>query len=72
MVRASGNFSGDLIPVAPLQLESPVGQLLTQIQQTHPHLLQATAEQQLENLLSQRESQDDSSAPSPKDLLLYK
>ncbi|KAL0394806.1 UNVERIFIED_CONTAM: UV-B-induced protein, chloroplastic [Sesamum latifolium] len=72
MVRASGNSGGDLIPVAPLQLESPVGQLLAQILQTHPHLLLATAEQQLENLQSQRDGQKETTAPSPQDLLLYK
>ncbi|KAL0331664.1 UNVERIFIED_CONTAM: UV-B-induced protein, chloroplastic [Sesamum angustifolium] len=72
MVRASGNSGGDLIPVAPLQLESPVGQLLAQILQTHPHLLLATAEQQLENLQSQRDGQNETTAPSSQDLLLYK
>ncbi|KAK6119513.1 hypothetical protein DH2020_046744 [Rehmannia glutinosa] len=71
-VRASGNSAGDLIPVAPLQLESPVGQLLTQILQTHPHLLLVTAEQQLENLQSQRDGQKETNAPSAQDLLLYK
>ncbi|KAK6140955.1 hypothetical protein DH2020_025302 [Rehmannia glutinosa] len=70
-VRASGNSAGDLIPVAPLQLESPVGQLLTQILQTHPHLLLVTAEQQLENLQSQRDGQKETNAPSAQDLLLY-
>ncbi|KAL3655852.1 hypothetical protein CASFOL_000248 [Castilleja foliolosa] len=71
-VRASGNSGGDLIPVAPLQLESPVGQLLAQIQQTHPHLFMASAEQQLENLQSQRDGKTEANAPSAQDLLLYK
>ncbi|KAL7123608.1 hypothetical protein ACP275_01G116000 [Erythranthe tilingii] len=70
MVRASGNSDGDLVEEnkTPVEMESPVGQLLAQILQTHPHLLLATAEQQLENLQSEREAKDDSS----KDLLLYK
>ncbi|KAK4489216.1 hypothetical protein RD792_005011 [Penstemon davidsonii] len=72
MVRASGNSDGELIRLAPLQLESPVGQLLTQIIQTHPRLLQVTVDQQLENLQSQRDAQRDTSAPSSQDLLLYK
>ncbi|PIN09007.1 hypothetical protein CDL12_18415 [Handroanthus impetiginosus] len=71
-MRASGNASGDLIPLAPLQLESPVGQLLAQILQTHPHLLLATAEQQLENLQSQRDGQKETTAPSSLDPVLYK
>ncbi|KAH6829896.1 beta-casein [Perilla frutescens var. hirtella] len=73
MARASGNYGGDLIPVPPLQLESPVGQLLSQILQTHPHLLLATAEQQLENLQSERDAQKETPEPSSQqDLLLYK
>lgn len=71
MIRASGNSGGDLIPTAPLQLESPIGQLLAEILQTHPHLLLATAEQQLENLQSQRDIQKEE-APSSQDLFLYK
>lgn len=70
--RASGNSGGDLFPMAPLQLESAIGQLLGQIMQTHPHLFLATAEQQLENLQSQRDVQNETNAPSPQDLLLYK
>ncbi|KAH7576471.1 hypothetical protein ACOSP7_003210 [Xanthoceras sorbifolium] len=48
--RASGNSSDNLVPIAPLHFESPVGQLLEQILQTHPHLLPAAIDQQLENL----------------------
>ncbi|KAI9176703.1 hypothetical protein LWI28_006188 [Acer negundo] len=50
-VRASGkNSSDNLVPIAPLHFESPVGQLLEQILQTHPHLLPAAIDQQLDNL----------------------
>ncbi|XP_073124585.1 UV-B-induced protein At3g17800, chloroplastic [Henckelia pumila] len=69
MVRTSGNSGGNLIPVAPLQLESPIGQLLTQILQTHPHLLLVTVDQQLENLQSQRDAQREMIASSSQDLL---
>lgn len=72
VTRAYGNSGGDLIPMAPLQLESPVGQLLAQILHTHPHLLLATAEQQLENLQSQRDIPEETTAPSSEDLFLYK
>lgn len=58
--------------MAPLQLESPIGQLLVQILQTHPHLLVATAEQQLENLQSERDAKKEEAAPSSQDLFLYK
>ncbi|CAA0843252.1 Protein of unknown function (DUF760 [Striga hermonthica] len=71
MVRASGNYSGDFITVPPLKLESSVGELLAQIQQTHPHLLLASAEQQLENLQSQRDDQKETNALPAQDLLLY-
>ncbi|XP_050234907.1 UV-B-induced protein At3g17800, chloroplastic [Mercurialis annua] len=56
-VRASGDA---LDPVPPLQFESPVGQLLAQILQTHPHLLPSAIDQQLDNLQTDQmeESQD--------------
>lgn len=68
-MRTSGNSGGDLIPVAPLQLESPVGQLLTQILQTHPYLLLVTVDQQLANLQIQRDAQREMIASSSQDLL---
>lgn len=72
MVSASGSSNNDDTPLAPLQLESPVGQLLAQILYTHPHLHFSTAEQQLENLQKQRENEDETAAPSSQDLLLYR
>ncbi|KAL2547989.1 hypothetical protein Fot_09519 [Forsythia ovata] len=71
-VRASGNYGGDLVPIATLQLESPVGQLLAQILQTHPHLLPTTIDQQLETLQSDRDAQRETTPPASQDLLLYK
>lgn len=71
-MRASVNSDDELVPVAPLQLESPVGQLLAQILQTHPHLLPAAIDQQLENLQTDRDAQREETPPSSRDLLLYK
>ncbi|XP_076888849.1 UV-B-induced protein At3g17800, chloroplastic-like [Bidens hawaiensis] len=66
----SGSGSGrNLVPVAPLELESPVGQLLEQILQTHPHLLPAAIDQQLENLQNERDARKQEPAPSSTDSL---
>lgn len=61
-------------PVAPLQMESPVGQFLCQILTNHPHLVVAAAEQQLEQLQSDRESEKDKEEPtiSGTELVLYR
>ncbi|KAG9154662.1 hypothetical protein Leryth_021152 [Lithospermum erythrorhizon] len=64
-VRASGDSGGDLVPVAPLQLESPVGQVLGEMLKSHPHLLPAAIDQQLEFLENERDSKSgDNSVPS--------
>ncbi|XP_057977830.1 UV-B-induced protein At3g17800, chloroplastic [Malania oleifera] len=68
--RASSS-SGDLVPIAPVHLESPVGQFLAQILQTHPHLLPAAIDQQLENLQTDRDAQREETPSSSQDLLLY-
>lgn len=70
-VKASGDPSPDSSRLAPLELESPVGQLLAQILHTHPHLLPAAVDQQLENLTNDRENQREE-ATSSQDLSLYK
>ncbi|CAK7356056.1 unnamed protein product [Dovyalis caffra] len=69
-VRASGDSGGNSVPVSPLEFESPVGQLLAQILQTHPHLLPAAIDQQLENLQTDRDAQNEEAASSQD--LLYK
>ncbi|KAF3790709.1 UV-B-induced protein [Nymphaea thermarum] len=51
------NSSEDIKRVAPLQLESSVGQFLSQILQNHPHLLTAAVDQQLERLQEDRDAQ---------------
>lgn len=61
-------------PIAPLQLESPIGQFLTQILVSHPHLVPAAVEQQLEQLQTDRDAQKPTEEPSAAstDLVLYK
>lgn len=65
-------------PIAPLQMESAVGQFLSQILVTHPHLLPAAAEQQLEQLqtvhdAAKKENGSDTQAPPPGgDIVLYR
>ncbi|KAF8027152.1 hypothetical protein BT93_E0154 [Corymbia citriodora subsp. variegata] len=68
MIRASGDLSDNPVSVAPLAFESPVGQLLAQILQNHPHLLLAAADQQLENLQSERDAEKEKN-PASGDLL---
>ncbi|KAJ0970859.1 hypothetical protein J5N97_018818 [Dioscorea zingiberensis] len=68
-VRAMDGSGESQTPIAPLQFESPTGQLLSQIMQTHPHLLPAAIDQQLERLQTDRNSQKEGTPPSPQDLL---
>ncbi|CAD6206417.1 unnamed protein product [Miscanthus lutarioriparius] len=82
VVRASLSPSESLPPsssIAPLRMESPAGQLLSQILHTHPHLLSAAAEQQLEQLQTDREAEkekdkesDAGDKPTGGDLVLYR
>ena len=68
-MRASEHPSGNLVPIAPVEFESPVGQLLAQILQTHPHLLPATVDQQLEYLESDRDAHKKEASSAAQDLL---
>uniref|UniRef100_A0ACD6A8G5 Uncharacterized protein n=1 Tax=Avena sativa TaxID=4498 RepID=A0ACD6A8G5_AVESA len=81
LIRASSSPSESLpssSPIAPLQMESPIGQFLSQILVTHPHLLPAAAEQQLEQLqtvhdAAGKENGSDKPAPPPGgDIVLYR
>uniref|UniRef100_A0A2P2KN77 Uncharacterized protein LOC105641369 isoform X2 n=1 Tax=Rhizophora mucronata TaxID=61149 RepID=A0A2P2KN77_RHIMU len=76
VVRASSSSdsTGSIAPIAPLQLESPVGQLLSQILISHPHLMRAAVEQQLEQLQSDRDAEEKKDEPSASgtDLVLYR
>ncbi|KAM3686531.1 hypothetical protein ACB098_10G008900 [Castanea mollissima] len=67
-VKASGDSSDNLSRFAPLEFESSVGQLLAQILQTHPHLLPAAVDQQIENLQTHSDAQREET-PSSQDLL---
>ncbi|KAK9052848.1 hypothetical protein SSX86_029478 [Deinandra increscens subsp. villosa] len=69
---SGGPGSGSVSPhgaAAPLELESPIGQLLEQILQTHPHLLPAAIDQQLDNLQNERDAEKQEPAPSSADSL---
>ncbi|KAL2553936.1 Uncharacterized protein Fot_07555 [Forsythia ovata] len=56
------------------QLESPIGQFLSQILISHPHLVPAAVEQQLEQLLTDRDADKEKEEPSASgtDLVLYR
>ncbi|XP_017248565.1 UV-B-induced protein At3g17800, chloroplastic isoform X2 [Daucus carota subsp. sativus] len=60
--------------IAPLQLESPTGQFLSQILTSHPHLVPAAVEQQLEQLQIDRdaEKQKEATCTTGTDLVLYR
>ncbi|KAE8678346.1 purple acid phosphatase 17-like [Hibiscus syriacus] len=60
--------------VAPLRMESPIGQFLSQILVSHPHLVPAAVEQQLEQLQTDRDAEEKKEEPSASgtDLILYR
>ncbi|ERN11008.1 hypothetical protein AMTRI_Chr04g244300 [Amborella trichopoda] len=74
VAKASMDSNGDSGPIAPLQMESPIGQFLSQILKNHPHLLPAAVDQQLEQLQTDRDSESEKEEPSPSgtDLVLYR
>ncbi|XP_057804910.1 UV-B-induced protein At3g17800, chloroplastic-like [Salvia miltiorrhiza] len=61
-------------PIAPLQMESPIGQFLSEILASHPHLVPAAVEQQLEQLQTDREAEKEKeeASASGTDLVLYR
>ncbi|WCJ42150.1 hypothetical protein M5689_022976 [Euphorbia peplus] len=71
---AGSDSSGSLAPIAPLQLESPTGQFLSQILLSHPHLVPAAVEQQLEQLQTDRDSEKQQEEPpvAGTDLVLHR
>lgn len=71
--QSSPESGGSSAQVAPLQLESPVGQFLYQILISHPHLVPAAVEQQLEQLQtdSDADKKEEQSA-SGTDIVLYR
>lgn len=77
MVRAassSAESSGSSSNIAPLKLESPVGQFLSQILVSHPHLMSAAVERQLEQFQTDRDGYEQKEKPSASgtDLVLYR
>lgn len=76
IVRASASSpgsDGSVASIAPLQLESPMGQFLSQYLVNHPHLVPAAVEQLLQQLQTDRDA-DKNEEPSPPgtDLVLYR
>ncbi|KAJ7970239.1 UV-B-induced protein, chloroplastic [Quillaja saponaria] len=71
---SSSESSGSTSKIAPLQLESPIGQFLSQILISHPHLVPAAVEQQLEQLQTDRDAEKQHEEPSASgtDLVLYR
>lgn len=75
VVRAASSSESDgTAKIAPLQLESPVGQFLSQILKDHPHLVPAAVDQQLEQLQTDRDADQQKEEPSASgtDLVLYR
>ncbi|XP_024174698.1 UV-B-induced protein At3g17800, chloroplastic isoform X1 [Rosa chinensis] len=77
VVRASSSSpdsAGSSAPIAPLQLESPIGQFLSQMMISHPHLVPTAVEQQLEQLQTDRDAEQkkEEASASDTDLVLYR
>lgn len=77
MVKASlsPDPDGSAAQIAPLRLQSPIGQFLSQILTTHPHLLPAAVDQQLQQLQTQRHAEEltqEPSASATHDIVLYR
>ncbi|KAM5570336.1 UV-B-induced protein [Rosa sericea] len=71
---ASPESAGSSAPIAPLQLESPIGQFLSQMMISHPHLVPTAVEQQLEQLQTDRDAEQkkEEASASGTDLVLYR
>ncbi|KAK9106511.1 hypothetical protein Syun_022522 [Stephania yunnanensis] len=82
VVRASSNSDLDSSSgsseyrVAPLELESPIGQFLSEILKNHPHLVPAAVDQQLEQLQTdinaEKGKPSEEASGSGTDLVLYR
>jgi hypothetical protein len=75
VVKASASGDASTESIAPLQLKSPVGQFLSQILVSHPHLVPAAVEQQLEQLQIDRDAEEqskDASSVLGTDIVLYR
>lgn len=74
VVKAEMTASATTSPVAPLLLESPSGQFLAELLQSHPHLVSAAAEQQLETLADARDAaiSQEQTISIGSEMILYK
>ncbi|XP_047164389.1 UV-B-induced protein At3g17800, chloroplastic-like isoform X1 [Vigna umbellata] len=77
VVRAASSFPESSEPssnVAPLKLESPIGQFLSQILISHPHLVPAAVERQLEQFQTDLDGDNQKREPSASgtELVLYR
>ncbi|CAI8595070.1 unnamed protein product [Vicia faba] len=73
VVKAASS-SGSSSNIAPLKLESPIGQFLSQMLVSHPHLMSAAVERQLEIFQTDRDGDEQKEKPSASgtDLVLYR
>ncbi|KAI4326295.1 hypothetical protein MLD38_031623 [Melastoma candidum] len=76
VVRASSSSSesaGQAALIAPLKLESPIGQFLLEILANNPHLVPAAVEQQLEQLQTDRDAEKkEEPSATGTELVLYR
>jgi len=77
VVRAASSIPESSEPssnVAPLKLESPIGQFLSQILISHPHLVPAAVERQLEQFQTDLDGDNQKREPSASgtELVLYR
>ncbi|KAJ6836057.1 UV-B-induced protein-like, chloroplastic [Iris pallida] len=73
-LSSSPSNSSESSSIAPLRLESPIGQFLSQILLNNPHLLPAAVDQQLQQLQIDREAEKEKeeAASTGTELVLYK
>jgi hypothetical protein len=76
MIKAVGNNGENVSWIAPFQPESPTGQYLSQLLKSHPHLLPAAIEQELEKLAENHDKENDLETmklpAGGSDLVLYR
>ncbi|KAF9618194.1 hypothetical protein IFM89_000663 [Coptis chinensis] len=74
VVRTSSALADS--PIAPLRLESPIGQFLSHILKSHPHLVPVAVDQQFEQLQADRDAEKitpkEEPSPAGTDLILYR
>ncbi|KAL8056432.1 hypothetical protein ABFX02_04G119600 [Erythranthe guttata] len=71
-MQKHSDSGGSIDPIAPLELESPIGQFLSKIMISHPHLVSAAVEQQLEQLQTDLDAVKEESSAAGTELVLYR